>query len=259
MDDGGVAEAQVDRGGSGRPFQRPVDGLHAVAVRRVGARLQVRLVQLDDVGSRREQVPDLLADRLGVPEGEGLGAAVVIVLRLLRHGERPGDGDLDGPAGVRAQELQVLHLDRMPSPDWPGDPGHRIRVAAAVKGGAGVVDVHAFQRGREPVGVALPTYLAVREDVQASFLLGLDRQQRRIALRLLQVGGINPPQLPGPHPRREPAGERPGRSASPAADSSLPGKWETAWQHPIRLGPSAAWPSGDLAGAGARHGSDLAG
>src|SRR6266496_53455 len=58
----------------------------------------------------------------------------------------PGSGDVDGPAGVRAQELQVLHLDRALAPDRPGDSGHRVRVAAAVERGAGVVDVHAVQR-----------------------------------------------------------------------------------------------------------------
>ena len=69
--------------------------------------LQVGLVELDDVGPGREQVLDLLVDRLGVAEGRLLGARVVVVLGLLGHGERARHGDLDGPAGVRAQELQV--------------------------------------------------------------------------------------------------------------------------------------------------------
>jgi hypothetical protein len=66
-------------------------------------------------------------------------------------------------------------------------------VAAAVERGARVVDVHAVQRGREPVGVALPPLLAIGEDVQARLLLGADGEQRRVVLRLLQVGGIDPP------------------------------------------------------------------
>jgi hypothetical protein len=66
-------------------------------------------------------------------------------------------------------------------------------VAAAVERGARVVDVDAVQRGREPVGVALPARLAVGQDVQAGLLLRPDGQQRGVALRLLQVGGIDPP------------------------------------------------------------------
>jgi tetratricopeptide (TPR) repeat protein len=205
--EGGVPEAQVDRGGPGRLRQRPVDRPDAVAPRPVRVGLQVRLVELDDVRPGREQVPDLLADRLGVGHGERLGAAVEVVLRLQRHRERPGHGDLDGPVGVRAQEPQVVHLDRAPPPDRPGDPGHRVRLAAAAEHGARVVDVHPVQRGREPVGVALPADLAVGDDVEPGPLLVPDRQHGRVALRLLQVPGVDPPQLPGPHPRREPARE----------------------------------------------------
>jgi hypothetical protein len=80
-------------------------------------------------------------------------------------------------------------------------------VAAAVERRARVVDVDAVQRGREPVGVTLPACLAVGQDVQAGLLLRPDGQQRRVVLRLLQVIRIDPPQLPGPYPWREPAGQ----------------------------------------------------
>ena len=36
----------------------------------------------------------------------------------------------------------------MPAPDRPGDPGHRVRVAAAVQRRAGVVNVHTIERGQ---------------------------------------------------------------------------------------------------------------
>src|SRR5580692_9527305 len=128
--------------------------------------LQVRLVELDDVRSGREQVGDLGVDRLRVPERGGFLARVMVVLRLLGHRERSGHRHLDGPVGVGPQEGECFDIHRVPSPDRPADPGYRVRMAAAVQRGAGVVDVDAVQRGRERVGVALPSDLAVGDDVQ---------------------------------------------------------------------------------------------
>ena len=59
--------------------------------------------------------------------------------------------------------------------DRSGHPGHRVRVPATVERRAGVVDVHAVKRGREPVGVAFPADLAVGDDVEAGVLLRADR------------------------------------------------------------------------------------
>ena len=71
--------------------ERAVDRLDRVLSRRLGPRLQVRLVDLDDVGAGRLQVVELLVDGLGVREREAPLVVVVVVLRLLRHRERPGE------------------------------------------------------------------------------------------------------------------------------------------------------------------------
>ena len=209
VDDRGVAEAEVQRRRAepGHAVERPVDHLHPV-LRGLGrAGLQVRLVELDDVRSRGEQVADLLVHCFRVPEGQGLLGPVVVVLCLLRHGERPRHGDLDGPGGVRPQELQVGHLDRVLAPDRADDAGHRVRVAAAVQRRSRVVDVHSVKRRRETVGVALPADLAVGDDVEAGVLLGADGQQGGVSLRLLEELRCDAPQLTRAHSGREAAGQ----------------------------------------------------
>ena len=207
MDDGRVPEADMHGGRAGNALQRPVQHRDAVRTCLLRPGLQVGLVQLDDVGSGFEQVPDLVVDRLRVAEGGRLPARVVVVLRLLGHRERARHGDLDRAVGVRPEELQVGHLDRVTAPDRPDDPRHRIGVPAAVKRGARVVDVHAFQRGREPVGVALPAHLAVGDDVKSRVLLGPDREHRRVVLGLAEKLGRHAPQLAGADPGRKPPGQ----------------------------------------------------
>ena len=70
------------------PVERAVDRLDRVLARRLGPRLEVRLVDLDDVGAGRLEVAELLVDGLRVREREAAVVGVVVVLRLLRHRER---------------------------------------------------------------------------------------------------------------------------------------------------------------------------
>ena len=94
------------------PVERAVQRRDAVRAGRLGPSLQVRLVELDDVGAGREQVLDLGVARVGVRHRHRLDVGVELVLRLLRHRERARHRDLDGPVGVGPQELGVPHLDR---------------------------------------------------------------------------------------------------------------------------------------------------
>ncbi len=203
MDDRGVAEADVDRGRARDPVRGAAQHVEAVVARGLRARLHVGLVDLHDVGAGGEQVQDLAAHGVGVGHPDRLRRAVVVVLGLLGHRERAGDGDLDRPARVRAQELDVADLDRMLARDRADHPRHRVRVPAAVQRGARVVDVDALERGGEAVRVALAAHLAVGDDVQPGALLVGDRQPRRVVLRLLEIARIDPPQLRRPHARRE--------------------------------------------------------
>ena len=55
--------------------------------------------------------------------------------------------------------------------DFPDDARHRIGMAGAVEGDAGIVDVDPFQRGGEAVRIALPPDLAVGDDVEPRLFL----------------------------------------------------------------------------------------
>ena len=167
------------------------------------ARLHIRLVELHDVGAGGEEIADLLVDRRGVVEGQLLLVAVEVVLGLLAHGERAGHRHLDGPVGLRPEELEVGHLDRVLAADLADDARHRVGMAAAIERGARVVEVDTLERGGEAVGVALAPDLAVGDDVEAGALLGADRQDRGVILRLGQVLRADTPQLGGAHARRK--------------------------------------------------------
>src|SRR5690606_29385811 len=78
VDDRRVAEADVHRGGAGDTVQRGVQRGEAVGARGVRAGLHVRLVELHDVGARREQVLDLGVHRGGVGQGGRLEVGVVV-------------------------------------------------------------------------------------------------------------------------------------------------------------------------------------
>src|SRR3954453_6636370 len=207
VDDRRVPEADVHGGGAGVAVERGGERLAAVLARLLGARLHVGLVDLDDVGAGREQVADLGVDRGGVVERELGLALVVVVLRLLGHRERPRHGHLGPAVGVRLEELEVAELDGVPALDLPHHSRDRVRVAAAVEGGAGVVEVDAGERVGEAVGVALAALLAVGDDVEPGALLLADGEQRRVVLRLLDPPRIDAPELTGAHARREARGE----------------------------------------------------
>ena len=72
---------------------------------------------------------------------------------------------------------------------------------------AGIVDVDAFERGGEAVGVAFAPLLAVGDDVEAGALLVADGDERGVVLRLLEKFRRDPPQFLGAHARRKAAGQ----------------------------------------------------
>ena len=133
--------------------------------------------------------------------------AVVVVLGLLGHRERPGDRDLGQPVGVRAQELGVADQDRPRARrSSPDDPRHRERVAVAVQRLARVVDVDPVERHHDAVGVALAPLLAVGDDVQAGrswsriaiSVAASWASSRKALLDAPEVGGANPRGLAPP-------------------------------------------------------------
>src|SRR5690606_3206708 len=188
-------EAQVQRGRPADPLDGTVDRTDGVLAGLLGARLEPRLVELHDVGAGSEQVRDLLAHGFRVSERERLAAAVMLVDRLLRHRERPGQRDLDDAVGVRAEEAHVAHLDRLAPADRSGDERHRNLRAGPADDLAVTLAVDPVERVREAVRVALAADLAVGDDVDSGALLVADRDDRRVVLRLLEMLGRYSPDL----------------------------------------------------------------
>ena len=90
VDDGGVAEADVDGGRARSRRRAPGRAPDAPCSRLVGAGLHVGLVDLHDVGAGREEVLDLGVDGGGVVQAERHLVLVVVVLRLLVMVKGPG-------------------------------------------------------------------------------------------------------------------------------------------------------------------------
>jgi hypothetical protein len=80
-------------------------------------------------------------------------------------------------------------------------------VAGPVERNAGVVEVDAVERGREPVRVALAPHLAVGDHVHAGPLHVLDGEPRGVVLCLLEVLLRDAPELTCAHARRQPVAE----------------------------------------------------
>ena len=131
--------------------------------------------------------------RRGEVHGHLLHVAVELVPGLLGHRERAGQRDLGGAIRVAAEELHVPKLHRVRAKDPADHPRHRGLVAGAIADHAGVVDVHAVERGGEPVRIALAPDLAVAHDVDAGSLHVADGDHGGIVLRLLQEGLGHPP------------------------------------------------------------------
>ena len=102
----------MKRGRAAHAVERALDRLDRVGARLLGSGLQVRLVDLDDVGPRREQIADLRVNRLSERERQRTPVVIVLIDSLLRHRERPRNRHLRLPIGRPAQELDVADLDR---------------------------------------------------------------------------------------------------------------------------------------------------
>ena len=132
VDDVRVAEAGVEDRLALDPLERAVDRLDRVLARGLWPRLEVRLVDLHDVGTGCLEIPELRVDGLRVREREAPLVRVVVVLSLLGHREGSRNGDLDTPVRDRAQELDVADLDRSRAPDRADDARDGVLVARAV-------------------------------------------------------------------------------------------------------------------------------
>jgi 5-methyltetrahydropteroyltriglutamate--homocysteine methyltransferase len=63
--------------------------------------------------------------------------------------------------------------------DFPDDAGDGVGMATAVDAGAGVVDVHAFERGGKTIGITFTAHLAIRDQERAGLDIITDGEIRR--------------------------------------------------------------------------------
>ena len=139
----------------------------------------------------------------------------------------PGSVIFTGPLGPRAQEPQVVDLDRPDATDAADHARDGVRPARAARHHRRVVDVEALQRGREAVRVALAPDLAVGDDVEPGAFLG-----RAIASAVASSCACARSASGTRHSSRartrggsdRPAADR-GRSASPAGGSCRSRWW----------------------------------
>ena len=184
-------------------FDSAVDRGNAERPRFVRIGLQERLVELDHVGAGREHVSYFLVQRDGAVHRDRGFVLVVIVEQLLRHRERPRNGDLDGTVGVGAQEHHVADLHRLPAPDFADHPRHDLNLARRARWNLRrIFAIHAVERRRKAVGIAFAPDLAIGHDIDAGALLVADRQDGGVILSLFKMGWVDAPQLPRMSPRR---------------------------------------------------------
>ena len=203
-----VAEAQVHGRGDREPFQGAIDRAHGDPAGRRGIVAKPRLVQLDDVRAGALERVRLGVDRRGQIHHQLVEIVVGLVPRLLGHRERARQGDLDRAVGVRAQELDVAHLDRAAPAHGGDDPRHGPGLARAGQHRGRRVCVDAVECRGEPVRVALAADLAVGDGVDPRAFHVADRDNRRVILRLGQERLGHPPGVARAHARDRVRAER---------------------------------------------------
>ncbi len=150
-----------------------------------------------------KQILDLGVHSGGIIERHLFFRRVEIVLRLLGHGEGPGDGGLNAASGVGAQKLDVADFDWMLATDFASDARDNRDFAGAAHDARGMIEVDAFERGSEAVGVTLAPDLAVGNYVEAGAFLIANSEDRRVVLSLVEPLGRDAPKFLGAHTRRQ--------------------------------------------------------
>jgi hypothetical protein len=129
VDDRGIAEADVHRRRAADSFQCTIERAQPVLARLLRPRLHIRLVDLHHIGAGGEELAYLLIHGDRVVHRRCFVRAVILVLRLLQHGERTRHGDLGLARGMALQETQVVELHRVLAPDLADDARHGVRMA----------------------------------------------------------------------------------------------------------------------------------
>src|SRR5215831_1926126 len=195
MDDSSIAEAKMNGSRTVDSIQGPIQSSQTVASRLLRTGLHIGLVDLNDVGARGKEIFDFLIHRGRVVHRKLFFILVEVVLSLLRHRVRAGDGNFDRSICIAAEEFDVAYSDRILAANLSDDTRHRIRMSASIKRRSRILEINTFKRCGKPVGVTLTANLAVGDDVEPGTLLVPDRENRRIVLRFLQKFRRDTPQF----------------------------------------------------------------
>ena len=134
------------------PSQRAVDRLHRIAAGQIRIVAHPGLVELDHVGAGLLQVERFGVDGLGERHRQLLVVLVELVLGLLAHRERAGQGDLRRAVGIAPEKLHVAQFDRLRSRrTGPTTRGTGVSCPTARRDDRRIVD-HRCLRARSRTG-----------------------------------------------------------------------------------------------------------
>jgi hypothetical protein len=123
--------------------------------------------------------------------------AVVGVGNRIDDGHRAGQGEFELLARMGAGKPRLARVHPRAQPQRAGDRrAHRLVAVGADAHLDAPVEVDAFDRFEKAVHEVLARLLAVADDVDAGILLQLEREQRRVILRLRERVTLEPPRRP---------------------------------------------------------------
>jgi hypothetical protein len=115
---------------------------------------------------------------------------------LLAHRKRARQRDLGDAIGMAAKKLHVSHFNRRRAADFIHHARHRRGLARTRHDDRRVGRVDALKRGCEPVRVALAAHFAIGDDIDSGALHIANGDNRRVVLRLFEIGFGNTPDVP---------------------------------------------------------------
>ena len=132
----------------------------------------------------------------------------MVVVKGIHHGHWPRQGEFHSAAGLAAQEMRVVDVDRVRSRDGPDDDRNIGIVTVADAYGFLVLEIDTLEvldEGGDEVPAAL---LTVGDNVDARVLLIEQGEPYRVTLALGQLLAFEQPGRPELMGRRQPLGLR---------------------------------------------------
>ena len=174
--------------------ERQVEGLDTPCVDFVEVHVEGRLVELNDIDARVDEVRDLGRDRAREGKAQLPARAVRFVDHRVDQRHRPGNRQLQPPVRQRAREPHVIEMDRrgasyLARHGWAG----RLVAIAADTAFLPLVRVDPTQPLREAVHEVAAGLFPIGHDVDARPQLFADRDAGRVALRFGEIRAFEPP------------------------------------------------------------------